>query len=250
MLKINSTTATNCHHASRWWMRAARLSSGTPIAAKARLKALEALPQIARFSLYAEQRSREIKLEAVSRETLRTETAPRSRPTRRKRNGSPRIGVCHLNKRKSEETTDDFPARSDQTAVVECDVSAAPLGYPISDKNAFDALTRKNPSGSSEEQEPPYQVWNMSTDSVKELRSNSGCCRSERASAVGPQEHQRARRRYSGELPGRPRAISSRTQSPDEAARVAYVNLRLDLLHRTHWPDSPVDPANFRGRQR
>src|SRR4029077_10561185 len=30
---------------------------------------------------------------------------------------------------------------------------------------------------------------------------------------------------------------------PDEAARVAYVNLRLDLLHRTHWPDSPVDPG-------
>jgi hypothetical protein len=30
---------------------------------------------------------------------------------------------------------------------------------------------------------------------------------------------------------------------PDEAARAAYINLRLDLLHRTHWPESPVDPG-------
>src|SRR5206468_2423646 len=56
------------HHASRWWMRAARLVPGTPLSAKARLKALEALPQIARVSDYTEQRAREIKLGAVSRE--------------------------------------------------------------------------------------------------------------------------------------------------------------------------------------
>src|SRR5438046_9533584 len=56
------------HHASRWWMRAARALPGTALSAKARLKALEALPQIARASAYTEQRAREIKLENVSRE--------------------------------------------------------------------------------------------------------------------------------------------------------------------------------------
>src|SRR5262249_22782305 len=48
------------HHASRWWLRAARTVPSTPLSAKARLKALEALPPIARDSLYAEQRAREI----------------------------------------------------------------------------------------------------------------------------------------------------------------------------------------------
>ena len=74
------------HHAARWWMRAARSAPGSEISAKARLKALEALPPIARASDYAEQRAREIKLEAVSREIydkLRAES-PKSAEAQRK----------------------------------------------------------------------------------------------------------------------------------------------------------------------
>lgn len=55
-------------HASRWWLNAARARPGTPLGAKARWKALEAMPKIAAASEYAEQLAREIKGEAVSRE--------------------------------------------------------------------------------------------------------------------------------------------------------------------------------------
>ena len=236
------------HHASRWWMRAARALPGTPLSAKARLKALEALPQIARFSLYAEQRAREIKLEAVSREIydkLRAES-PNSPEAQR----FAAYWSLPPEQKKSEETSDDLSAQSDQTAVVECDDSAAPLGYPISDKNAFDALTRKNPSGSSEEQERPYHVWIMSTRHVKELRHT--------ADAAEVKELQQLVRKNISEREDVTLAnclddlaqFLAEPNLPDEAARVAYVNLRLDLLHRTHWPDSPVDPGYFRARQR
>ncbi len=228
------------HHASRWWMRAARALPGTPLSAKARLKALEALPQIARFSLYAEQRAREIKLEAVSREIydkLRAES-PNSPEAQR----FAAYWSLPPEQEKSEETIYDVSAQSDQTAVVECDDSAAPLGYPISDKNAFDALTRKNASGSSEEQEQPDHVWNHVDTHVKELRHT--------ADAAEVKELQQLVRKNISAREDVTLAnclddlaqFLAEPNLPDEAARVAYVNLRLDLLHRTHWPDSPVDP--------
>jgi len=229
------------HHASRWWMRAARALPGTPLSAKARLKALEALPQIARFSLYTEQRAREIKLEAVSREIydkLRAES-PNSPEAQR----FATYWSLPPEQKKSEETSDNVSAQSDQTAVVECDDSAAPLGYPISDKNAFDALTRKNPSGSSEEEQRPYQVWNYVDRHVKELRQTADA-------AKVKDLQQLVRKNISGrEDVTLANCLDDLSQFlaepnlPDEAARVAYVNLRLDLLHRTHWPDSPVDPG-------
>ncbi|MGA7273555.1 MAG: hypothetical protein WBX14_01800, partial [Candidatus Udaeobacter sp.] len=228
------------HHASRWWMRAARSLPGTPLSAKARLKALEALPQIARFSLYTEQRAREIKLEAVSREIydkLRAES-PNSPEAQR----FAAYWSLPPEQNKSEQTSDDA-AQSDQTAVVECDDTAAPLGYPISDKNAFDALTRKNPSGSSEAEQPPYQVWNHVESRVKELRQT--------ADAAEVKDLQQLVRKNISEREDVTLAnclddlaqFLSEPNLSDEAARVAYVNLRLDLLHRTHWPDSPVDPG-------
>ncbi|PYL24138.1 MAG: hypothetical protein DMF37_08185 [Verrucomicrobia bacterium] len=119
------------HHASRWWMRAARALPGTGLSAKARLKALEALPQIARVSLYTEQRAREIKLEAVSREIydkLRTESpnspeaqrfaAYWSLPPEQKKSGE----------NGSEETAADSSTGSGETALVTCDDSVTPLG--------------------------------------------------------------------------------------------------------------------------
>jgi outer membrane protein assembly factor BamD (BamD/ComL family) len=55
-------------HASRWWLNAARARPGTPLGAQARWKALDAMPKIAAASEFAEERAREIKGEAVSRE--------------------------------------------------------------------------------------------------------------------------------------------------------------------------------------
>ena len=55
-------------HAARWWMRAARLAPGTPLAAAARLKALEAMPKIADGSDYAFVRSVETNGASVSRQ--------------------------------------------------------------------------------------------------------------------------------------------------------------------------------------
>jgi hypothetical protein len=202
---------------------------------------LEALPQIARFSLYTEQRAREIKLEAVSREIydkLRAES-PNSPEAQR----FAAYWSVPPEQKKSEGTSADVSAQSDQTAVVECDDTAAPLGYPISDKNAFDALTRKNPSGSYQEEQPPYQVWNYVDRHVKELRQT--------ADAAGVKDLQQlVRKNISGRedvtlancLDDLAQFLSE-PNLPDEATRVAYVNLRLDLLHRTHWPDSPVDPG-------
>jgi hypothetical protein len=66
-------------------MNAARARPGSPIAAEARWKALEAMPKLARASDYAEQLAREINGEAVSREIyqrLRTESPSSKEATR------------------------------------------------------------------------------------------------------------------------------------------------------------------------
>jgi outer membrane protein assembly factor BamD (BamD/ComL family) len=229
------------HHASRWWMRAARSLPRTPLSAKARLKVLEALPQIARFSLYTEQRAREIKLEAVSREIydkLRAES-PNSPEAQR----FAAYWSLPPEQKKSGETSDDTSTQSDQTAVVECDDSATPLGYPISDKNAFDALTRKNPSESVEEEQPRYRVRANVENRVKALRETwdplgiEDLAQFVRKSITAREDVTLVN--CMDDLA----QFASEPNLPDEAARVAYANLRLDLLHRTHWPDSPVDPG-------
>lgn len=72
-------------HASRWWMRAARAMPGTPLAAQARWRALEAMPRLAAASDYAFQRAAETNAAATSRELyerLRAE-APESLEARR-----------------------------------------------------------------------------------------------------------------------------------------------------------------------
>jgi hypothetical protein len=229
------------HHASRWWMRAARSLPGTPLSSKARLKVLEALPQIARFSLYTEQRAREIKLEAVSREIydkLRAES-PNSPEAQR----FAAYWSLPPEQKKSEETSDDTSTQSDQTAVVECDDSATPLGYPISDKNAFDALTRKNPGGDSEEEQHRYQVWNSVDRHVKNLRQTADAAEvKDLVQLVRKNITARDDVTLANCLDDLAQFLSE-PNLPDEAARSAYVNLRLDLLHRTHWPESPVDPG-------
>jgi hypothetical protein len=225
------------HHASRWWMRAARALPGTGLSTKARLKALEALPQIARVSLYTEQRAREIKLEAVSREIydkLRTESpnspeaqrfaAYWSLPPEQKKSGE----------NGSEETAADSSTGSGETALVTCDDSVTPLGYPISAKNAFDALTHKN--SAAEEGSPPgvgkieRRLAGVDAGEIKDLAQSFRKNITKREDVT-----------TANCLDDVAQFLSEANLSDE--ARATYVNLRLDLLHRTHWPDSPVDPG-------
>ena len=55
-------------HASRWWMRAARALPGSPLAAGARWKAMDAMPKLAVASSFASQLASETDAAAVSRE--------------------------------------------------------------------------------------------------------------------------------------------------------------------------------------
>ena len=228
------------HHASRWWMRAARAVPGTPLSAKARLKALEALPQIARVSLYSEQRAREIKLEAVSREIYDKlcSESPNSPEAQR----FAAYWSLPPEQKESEETTTDVWAQSGVTPLVACDDTATPLGYPISAKNAFDALPRKNPSGSSDEEQERYRVWNEIEKRVTALRGtwDAGEVK-DLAQLVRKNITKREDVTLANCLDDLAQFLSERNLTPDAA--VAYVNLRLDLLHRTHWPNSPVDPG-------
>jgi len=225
------------HHASRWWMRAARALPGTALSAKARLKALEALPQIARVSSYTEQRAREIKLEAVSREIydkLRAESpnSPEAQrfavywslPPEEKKSGESA----------SEETEAGSSAQSGGTVLVMCDDSVTPLGYPISAKNAFEALTRRN--SAAEEGSPPgigkieKRLAGLDAAEIKDLAQSfrKYITKREDVTTANCLED-----------------VAQFLSEPDlsDEARATYVNLRLDLLHRTHWPDSPVDPG-------
>lgn len=225
------------HHASRWWMRAARLVPGTPISAKARLKALEALPPIARVSLYAEQRAREIKLDSISREIydkLRAES-PSSPEAKR--------FAAYWSVPPRQKSSDEVPMESEigatEPPLVTCDDTAAPLGYPITDANAFDPLTRK----SSPAEDQRYRIWGDISGQVTKLRGTCDVAEVRklaelvRKNVAGPEDVTTAN--CLDDLAD----FLSEPNLPAEPARLAYVGLRLDLLHRTHWPESPVDPG-------
>ena len=225
------------HHASRWWMRAARALPGTALSAKARLKALEALPQIARVSAYTEQRAREIKLEAVSREIydkLRAESSNSPEAQRFAAYWSLPPELKKSAENASEETDAGYSTQSGETALVACDDSVSPLGYPISAKNAFDGLTRKN--SAAEEGSPPgmgkieKRLAGVDAAEIKDLAQSFRKYITKREDVT-----------TANCLDDIAQFLSEPNLSDE--ARAAYVNLRLDLLHRTHWPDSPVDPG-------
>lgn len=236
------------HHASRWWLGAARTVPGTPLSAKARLKALEALPQIARESLYAEQRAREIKLEAVSREVydrLRAES-PKSPEAQRLAaywSLPPEKGKSdQTESTESNVTVDGVSSPSFGMSGVNCGDDALPLGYPISHNNAFDALTRKDRGGSSEEENEYYRVARDLESRVKALRGSFNPAEvKELARLARKNISKREDVTLANCLDDLAQFLSEPNLSED--ARTVYVNLRLDLLHRTLWPDSPVDPG-------
>jgi TolA-binding protein len=112
-------------HASRWWMNAARARPGSPIAAEARWKALEAMPKLARASDYAEQLAREINGEAVSREIyqrLRTESPQSKEATRL---------AAYWNFPKSDKP--DYPGWASDPDLRDANI----MGYPIHDFGAL-----------------------------------------------------------------------------------------------------------------
>jgi TolA-binding protein len=235
------------HHAARWWMRAARALPGTPLSAKARLKVLEAMPQIARDSLYAEQRAREIKLEAVSREIydkLRTESpsSPEARRFAAYWSLPPEEEKSESEYTESAQTIDGASTNSADTGLVTCDDDALPLGYPISAKHAFDALTRKSQSGSMEEEQQQYRLRGDIENRVKALRETGDAGEAKdlaqlvRKNITGREDVTTANC-----LDDLAQFLAESNLADD--AHAVYVNLRLDLLHRTHWPDSLVDPG-------
>jgi hypothetical protein len=233
------------HHASRWWLRAARTVPGTPVSAKARLKALEALPQIARDSLYAEQRAREIKLEAVSREIydrLRAESPNSPEAKRFAAYWSLPTEAQQSQEGEPSHVTIDGVSTTGSTASVSCDDDALPLGYPISDKHAFDGLTRKPGTGNSGEEQERYRVAGDLDSSVKALRGSFD------PKTVGELARLARGNISTSDDVTLANCLDDLTQFVSEAnvsdeARTTYVNLRQDLLHRTHWHDSPVDPG-------
>jgi TolA-binding protein len=233
------------HHASRWWMRAARAAPGTPLSARARLKALEALPQIARVSSYTEQRAREIKLEAVSREIydkLRAESPNSPEAQRLAAYWSLPPEPKKSAETQQEETPPNSSMAACETVFVACEDTAAPLGYPISANHAFDALTRKNPSGSYDEEQEHDQVWAHIDNRVTALRQkwNAGELK-DLAQLVRNSVAKREDVTAANCVDDLAQFLSEPNLSPEAGA--TYVGIRLDVLHRTHWPYSPVDPG-------
>jgi hypothetical protein len=231
-------------------MRAARTVPGTVLSAKARLKALEALPQIARSSAYTEQRAREIKLEAVSREIydkLRTES-PNS-PEAQRFAAYWSVPPEHTKSQEgdsgqtwSDVTVNEVSTTSTETSAVSCDDDALPLGYPVSARNVFDTLTRKSSSGSSEEEQARYRASRDLEARVKALRQTADAGEvKELAQEARKNIATRADVTLANCLDDLAQFLSEPNLADD--ARTTYVNLRLDLLHRTRWGEAPVDPG-------
>ncbi len=224
------------HHASRWWMRAARLLPGSPIAAQARLKALEALPAVARASTYAETRAYEIKLDAVSREIydkLRSE-CPKSPEAQRL------AAYWSVPSSSKEEAFDSLEINYGWPNV--CQDDAVSRGYPFSDDEAFLELV---PASANRGSEPSEEITNR----VKALRSAAASqepagllkqvqtlAQDLRASMGGPEEA------------GGANCLEDLAQFLAEPgitrdAQQIYVNLRLDILHRARaaLPDPGIE---------
>ena len=227
------------HHASRWWMRAARSVPATPLAAKARLKALEALPQIARVSSYTEQRAREIKLDMVSREIydkLRMES-PKSPEAQR---FAAYWSVPPLAKA-DYDTSNFIPGEFGDLPSVVCEQDSSALGYSFSDNNAFELLLRADTSDAGQNS---YRTWEEISKRIAALRDSAAIDQpSELLREVNALD-ELVRKNITGVG-----EVSTANCLDDlvkflaepnvtREAQKTYVNIRLDLLHRTHWVES------------
>ncbi len=234
------------HHSARWWMRAARLAPGSPTGAKARLLALETMPKIARASTYGETRAREIGAGKVSREIydkLRSES-PQSLETSEAAYWSiPDTTPLH----EHDPWSSDMPVR--YLWPYQCSDNSAARGYPFSDGRAFEKLASLDPDrndqrgGSPENMEDRVKALRNSSktlppsDLLKEVQSLATDLRS---AATGPEDAAAINCMED---------LAQFLSEPDLTtdATAAYVNLRLDLLHRARaaLPDPGMeDPKN------
>ena len=239
--------------ASRWWMRAARAQPGTPLAAEARWKALEAMPKLARASEYAEERAREINGEAVSRELyqkLRSE-CPNSIEARRYA-----VYWSFPEVRKKKARQDDNAEKSNEEAADDeerspesyssryldsaYDREANPLGYTFSTFGAFDTGTTSA--------EGDYKTHNEIAERIIALRDHAKEWDPAKMAAEVRELDALARKNFIG--PGAASCLNllddlthffSEPKVTRDMQKI-YVNIRLDVLHRTLWPDAPVRP--------
>jgi TolA-binding protein len=227
------------HHASRWWLRAARSVPGTPLAAKARLKALEALPQIARVSSYAEQRAREIKLDAVSREIydkllMESPSSPEARRFAAYWSVPPLLKADY-------DTGNFIPWEIGDLSGVVCEQDASALGYPFSDNNAFESLLRADNSDAGPNS---YRTWEEISKRIAALRDRAAIDKPTELLREVKALDELARENITGVAD-----VSTGNclddllkflAEPDvtREAQKTYVNIRVDLLHRTHWVES------------
>jgi TolA-binding protein len=219
-------------HASKWWMNAARARPGSPLAAEARWKALEAMPKLARASVYAEQLAREINGEAVSREIyqrLRTESPNSKEATR----------LAAYWSFPASEKSNDQPAYDDPSVARDANM----MGYPISDFGAF---------APQENDYDPKAIatWKNIEESVAALRDRAG--RSDTAKIAGEvrelrDQTQRVMANVGDDywinfLDDLTQFLSEPNLTPE--MQQTYVNIRLDVLHRTNLSERTSPPIS------
>jgi TolA-binding protein len=219
-------------HASRWWMNAARARPGSPVAAEARWKALEAMPKLARASEYAEQLDREINGEAVSREIyqrLRTECPNSKEATRLAAYWS-------------------FPAApkaDEQTTYVDPTLTrdANIMGYPLGDFNTL--------APSQDDYDPKADAtWKNIEENVAGLRDLADHSDAAKIGAEVRELRDQTQRLIlnAGDdywinlLDDLAQFFSEPNLTPK--MQQTYVNIRLDVLHRTNLSERTSPPIS------
>lgn len=220
-------------HASRWWMNAARARPRSPLSAEARFKALEAMPKIARASDYAEQLAREINGEAVSREIyqrLRTESPNSKEATRL---------AAYWSFPSAENTNptswDDNPDLRDANI----------MGYPTYD---FGGLAPEQNDSSEENADPG--AWSDIETRVASMRDHLQEKDIATMGAMVRELQAKAQRAIvdTGDsywinfLDDLAQFFSEPNLTPK--MQQAYVNIRLDVLHRTNLSDHKPPPIS------
>jgi TolA-binding protein len=221
-------------HASRWWMNAARARAGSPLAAEARFKALEAMPKLARASDYAEQLAREINGEAVSREIyqrLRTESPQSKEATRL---------AAYWSFPKSDKT--DYPGYSSDPDLRDANM----MGYPIYD---FGALAPDR-NDFSEDNRDLAGAWSDIEKRVAALRDHLHEGDLATMGKIVSEIQAKAQKAIvnAGDdywinlLDDLAQFFSEPNVTPK--MQQTYVNIRLDVLHRTNLSERTPPPIS------
>lgn len=225
-------------HASRWWMRAARENPGTPLAASARWKALEAMPVIAAASDFAETRAQEIHMDKVSREIydkLRSEN-PDSVEARR-------YAAYWSIPAPQKDTQGNEVAAESNEEEVNTDINQ--IGYEFPDDGAFNVSSQISNSSGGEDgvwQEIAVRIgklqdnarkWNVARMG-KEIDELAGMARDKRSSV-----EVLTTLNFLDDM-----ALFTREKDVTPQMLQAYLDIRLGVLGRTNWGGSPMAVDN------